>query len=312
MRASLDRTIVALLLAAALPAAAQQPLEYRPLTDQEKAQIDQALPAKAPRKPKKARKMLLTSLCVRDGKVMRGHPAIPYGAYAVEQMGKRTGAYEVVASDDIEMFRPGKIEQFDAICFNNTLGVLFDDPQLRQSLLDFVAGGKGMVGFHAAAATFVQHPRYDFWPVFGQMLGGTENGGHPWGPKDMVTFKVDEPKHPLNAGFHGQGFSLPEEIYQFQEPDLRGRLRVLVSIDMAKSTPTGRVLPVRQGDRDFPMTWIKPHEKGRVFFSSFGHNPEIFSHRQLLQHFLAGIQYALGDLRADDRPLGSAPTPKQK
>jgi HEAT repeat protein/type 1 glutamine amidotransferase len=297
----MTRTLLLFLSLAA--AAAQQVQQHPPLTDQEKGRIDQALPRQAPRKPAKPRKILLTSLCVRDGKAVRGHPAIPYGAYAIEQMGKRTGAYEVVASDDVELFRADTLRQFDAICFNNTLGVLFEDPALRESLLSFVAGGKGLIGFHAAAATFVQHPRYDFWPVFGQMLGGTENGGHPWGPKDNVTFKVDEPNHPLNAAFQGQGFALPEEIYQFQEPDLRGRLRVLLSIDTAKSAPTGRVLAVRQADKDFPMTWIKPHGKGRVFYSSFGHNPEIFWHPRLLEHFLAGIQYALGDLPSDDKPL---------
>jgi len=51
-----------------------------------------------------------------------------------EQMGKRTGAYEPVFSNDIEMFRPGKIEQFDALCFLNTVGVLFDDPEVTRAL----------------------------------------------------------------------------------------------------------------------------------------------------------------------------------
>ena len=59
---------------------------------------------------------------------------------------------------------PGKIEQFDALCFLNTVGVLFDDPELRKSLLGFIAGGKGFVGIHDAIATFVQYPKYDQWP----------------------------------------------------------------------------------------------------------------------------------------------------
>ena len=68
-------------------------------------------------------------------------------------MGKVTGAYEAVFNDDIEMFRPANIKQFDAICFNNTLGVLFDDPDLRASLLGFVENGKRFVGIHDASAT---------------------------------------------------------------------------------------------------------------------------------------------------------------
>jgi len=48
--------------------------------------------------------------------------------YAIRLMGQRTGAYEAVFSDDVEMFRPGG-SQFDAICFLNTGGVLFEDPE---------------------------------------------------------------------------------------------------------------------------------------------------------------------------------------
>jgi hypothetical protein len=55
-------------------------------------------------------------------------------------------------------------------------------------------------------------------------------------------------------------------------------------------------------DKDFPMSWIRSYEKGRVFCSAIGHGPPIFWNSALLEHFLAGIQYALGDLKADDSP----------
>jgi hypothetical protein len=207
-----------------------------------------------------------------------------------------------VFSNDVEMFRPGKIKQFDAICFNNTQGVLFEDPELKDSLLGFVTGGGGFLGFHAAVVSFVQYPKYDFWPPFGRMLGGTENGGHPWMPGDSFAVKVDDPKSPLNAVFKGKGFEIAEEVFQFQEPALRERLHVLLSIDMDKSTPTRSVLPIRQQDKDFPMTWIRSEGKGRVFYSAFGHNAHVFSNAPLVAHFLAGIQYALGDLKADATP----------
>ena len=138
----------------------QQP----PLTPEQKQQIEAAIPKKAPAKPRKARRLLVTNFAKNGDRVIRGHPAIPAGNYAIELMGKQTGAFEAVFSDDVEMFRPDKIKQFDAICFNNTQGVLFDDPELRKSLLDFITGGHGFVGIHAAIATFVQHPVYDQWP----------------------------------------------------------------------------------------------------------------------------------------------------
>ena len=80
---------------------------------------------------------------------------------------------------------------------------------------------------------------------------------------------------------------------------------MLLSIDVEKSDydpEKRRILPERQVDKDFPMSWIKTYHKGRVFYTVFGHNPSSFWNPQLLQHYLAGIQYALGDLKADDRP----------
>jgi hypothetical protein len=53
---------------------------------------------------------------------------------------------------------------------------------------------------------------------------------------------------------------------------------------------------------DLAMSWIRTHGQGRVFYSSFGHNPRMFWDGRILRHFLAGIQYALGDLQADDTP----------
>src|SRR3954447_5037727 len=97
---------------------AQQPAPQQ-ATPEQQQQIEAAIPKKAPAKPKKARRLLVTNFAKNGDRVIRGHSAIPAGNYAIELMGKKTGAYEVVFSDDVEMFRPDKIRQFDAICFNN-------------------------------------------------------------------------------------------------------------------------------------------------------------------------------------------------
>jgi type 1 glutamine amidotransferase len=275
-------------------------------TGEQRQQVDAAIPAKAPARAARARRMLVTNLSMRDGKPWRGSSdaTIPVANYAFEQMGKRTGAYEAVFNNDVAMFRPEQIRQFDAICFLNTVGVLFDDEDLRKSLLGYVAAGGGFVGIHDAIATFVQYPKYDQWPAFGQMLGGTENGGHPWNG-EVMTLKVDDPKSPLTAMFAGQEFQIADQAFQLQEPTIRDRLRVLLSIDVEKTgfAPRRRVLPVRMEDRDFPMSWVRPHEKGRVFYSGLGHSSHVFWNPTVLEHFLAGIQYALGDLKVDDRPV---------
>ena len=273
------------------------------LAPEQRQSIDAALPTRAPVKPKQPRRLLVVNLQMRNGAPVQGpsFAALAAQNYALEQMGKRTGAYEMVVSNDTEVFRPGRIKQFDAICFCNSLGVLFDDPELKKSLLDFVAAGKGLIGIHDGLATFVQWPQYDQWPEFGRMLGGTENGGHPWDGE--MSIKVDDPTSPLTAMFGSKTFMIRDQAFQLQEPSLRDRLHVLLSIDVNGTVaPRRQFFKTRIEDRDFPMSWIKPSGKGRVFFTAFGHSDYTFWNPTMLAHFLAGIQYALGDLEADDRP----------
>lgn len=275
------------------------------VTPEQREKVEAAIPARAPAKPHKPRQLLVMALNVRDGQVRKGHASIPAGNLALRLMGEKTGAYQVTFSDDINMFRRENLARFDAICFNNTVGVLTEDPELRKSLLDFVAGGKGFVGLHAAGATFVQWPRYDQFPEFGQMLGGYENGGHPWKPEETITLRVEDRKHPVNRGFEADTFQISDEVFQFQAPYSRNKLRVLLSIETTKTdmNPSRRFLPERFADRDFAISWVKNYGKGRVFYSSLGHNPHIFWNRPVLEHFLAGIQFALGDLKAKTTPV---------
>jgi type 1 glutamine amidotransferase len=117
---------------------------------------------------------------------------------------------------------------------------------------------------------------------------------------------LEDPGSPVNAVFGGQSFQISDEVFQFQAPYSRSKLRVLLSIDTERTdmNPSRRFLPERTADRDFAISWIRNYGRGRVFYSSLGHNSHIFSNAPVLAHFLAGIQFALGDLAADATPVG--------
>ncbi|HUU95613.1 MAG TPA: family 16 glycoside hydrolase [Phycisphaerae bacterium] len=262
------------------PVACAQP------TPEQIEKIKAAAPEKATAKPEKPRKLLIFNLC----KGFR-HGAIPLGAKALEILGEKTGAYEAVVSEDVSMFQPDKLRQFDAICFNNCTGELFDDPALKESLLEFVKGGKGIVGIHAATDCFYK------WAEFGEMMGGYFDG-HPW--NESVTVKIDDRDHPINAAFGGKAFEIADEIYQFRDPYSRHKLRVLLSLDTSKTDMTKR--GIKRTDGDFAVSWVRQYGKGRVFYCSLGHRNEVFWNPAILRHYLDGIQYALGDLKADATP----------
>ena len=259
-----------------------------------------ALPEKATAAPKKARKLLIFNLC-RDFR----HGSIPIGAKAIELMGQKTGAYTSVSTLDPEVFRPRTLRQFDAVVFNNTTGTLFEDEELKKSLLAFVASGRGIVGVHAATDCFYK------WAEYGKMMGGYFSG-HPW--HEDVGVKLDDPSHPLLKVFGGKGFRITDEIYQFKDPYSRQNLRVLLSLDMNATRDKGK-----RADKDFAVSWIREVGKGRVFYCSLGHRNEIFWNPTILKYYLDGIQYALGDIKADATPSArlspapkAAPAPQKK
>jgi hypothetical protein len=243
------------------------------------------------------RKLLIFNLNMWDKKPAKGHPSVPYANYAIMRMGEQTGAYKTYFSSDTLVFRMENLSQFDAICFNNTTGVLFEDPELRNNLLEFIYSGKGFIGIHAAGATFCQWPVYDQFPEYGEMLGGYENGGHPWKPDEWITLKIDDPGHPVNKAFPHEYFDVSDEVFQFSEPYSRDKLRILLTVDTIKTdwSAERRILPERRADKDIAISWVRNYGRGRVFYTSLGHNPHLSWNSQVLQHYFDGILFAMGE-----------------
>ncbi len=259
------------------------------VTPEEVRKIEAAAPARAPVEPAKPRRLLVFNLT-------RGyvHTAIPYGARALEVMGAKTGAYEVVHSEDMAVFTPERLAAFDAICLNSSSQIEFS-ADARRAILDFVRGGKGIVGIHGATVNFGD------WPEGAALLGGVFDG-HPWVAQGTWAVKIDDPGHPLTAAFAGRGFKISDELYRtkFAYPP-RENLRVLVSLDMSDEA-TRTAEGIREGETDYPLSWVRRHGQGRVFYTSFGHNHPVWWNPAILAHILAGVQFALGDLPADTTP----------
>ncbi len=267
--------------------------------------ISSALPAHAPAKPSKPRKLLVFSATAGFR-----HASIATGKVALTELGKKTGAFETVISDDLAHFEPDAIQQFDAICFlSTTQDVLSPHPEvlkkmsdeekkaatertvrLRKSLMDFIGSGKGFVGIHAATDTLYNMPEY------GRMIGGYFNG-HPWNAAAEVQIDVEKgmEQHPLAAMFEGQSMNFKEEIYQHKDPYNSSKQQILLRLNVEKSAKVGGM---KRSDGDYGVAWARNHGKGRVFYCSLGHNHDMYWNPKILNHYLAGIQWAIGDLQA--------------
>src|SRR6195256_5415376 len=118
--------------------------------------MEDAIPTKAPEKPKQPRKVLV--LCKAAGYV---HSSIPLAAETVKAMGEKTGAYTATISYDSADVTATNLAQYDAIFLDSTTLAFLDDPKdaaateaRKKALMDFVRGGKGLVGMHAAGGTY--------------------------------------------------------------------------------------------------------------------------------------------------------------
>jgi len=257
--------------------------------EQEVAKMTAAMPTTPTVKPTKVAKVLVFSLT-------KGfhHDSIPICSETFKVMGQKIKAWETVESTDTAMFAPEKLKDFDAIIMNNTTsekgGELTGDPVLKAGLIDFVKSGKGIVGIHSATDCW-----YNF-KDYGDMMGGFF-AGHPFG---HISVKVDDPKSPLTAAFKGKGFEINDEIYTFKDPYSRDKLHILLSVDWTNS---GNLKGgTRPQDNDYALSWIHEYGKGRVFYSAFGHKHEICWNPAILQSWMDGMQYVLGDLKADATP----------
>jgi hypothetical protein len=275
------------------------------ITDEQAKGIIAHSPKKAAVKPKKARKLLVY---VQTDQFRT--PGEPYVNRMLKVMGEKTGAFSTEFSSDINVFLPENLDKYDAFALNSTVNMPVSPvatPKLCESIMNFVKGGKGAIGIHGAVDNFRN------WPEAQEMFGNLFRG-HPWQESGTWAVKVDEPDHPLTAPFKGQkGFKIVTEIYASTPPIYsRDKQLVLMSLDM--SDPSTKAQASKEADYDTGVSWIKNWGQGRVFYTNFGHGGNRvgleLENGPVQEHFLLGIQWAMGDLQADATPKGAKATAK--
>lgn len=225
------------------------------------------------------------------------HEAVSHAMATIERLGTETGLWEATLRTDAEALTKKKLEynaknlnDFDAIVFF-TGGDLEMDAQQKT---DFVAAihdeGKGFIGIHSAAITFVE------WPEYGEMIGGYYDE-HPWGTFDAPIL-VEDPAFP---GMHKwpTSFVLRDEIYQMRNYS-RDKVRVLMRLDASKIDLTNK--NVHRTDRDFAVTWAKMFGKGRVYYTTLGHTRETWDRPEFQAMMVEAIKWATGLTNADITP----------
>jgi type 1 glutamine amidotransferase len=275
-----------------------------------------ALPDRPFVAPKSQRRVLV--LCRAVGWV---HTSIPLAAKMVEYLGDKTGAWMTTITYDAAAITPENLQHYDAVFLDSTTGEFLDDPNdrsvtelRRKALLDFVKGGKGLAGVHAATDSYHVNGRetatgaapslVGTWPEFNEMIGGFFK--FHWTYPTLIPIKVDDPASPITSMFPPRGFEMVDETYTFaQDSFSRKRVHVLTSINYPRMSAEDKAkepASTKRTDGDYALSYIERVGQGRVFYEAHGHDEKIYFNRPFVAHMLAGIQYALGDLQADDSP----------
>ena len=285
--------------------AAQPPLRVVPMsriTPDEKKIMNALLPEKPFAVPKKKRKLLIYDVNASYG----GHGAIPYANYVLMEAGKKTGAFEAIRTEDINVFRWDNLKQYDAIFINNIVGAPFNDKELFVNIVRFVKEGGGLMGMHGTTAAFMNWGgKYeDLFPEFGKMIGG--RNAHHRTQDEPIHVRVDEQEHPLTKMFPSDGFFWADEYFRFPTIYSRDHLRVLLSIDVKKSNlQHGKPFRQERLDDDYGVAWIQKYGNGRVFYSSLAHSKKSLFDPALVKFYVAATQYVLGDYDVPDEPSNS-------
>lgn len=255
------------------------------------------------------RKHVLAWADVRNG---YQHDSISHAIATIERLGWESGLYETFIRTDSQLitrqpvaFPPNmgiaagatplarNLNYFDAIFF---FGVREIDltAQQRSDLLAFVKDdGKGFVAAHSAITGFFS------WPEFGAMIGGRFDE-HPW---DIVEARVVVDDRTFPATRHlPPSFVIQDEHYQIKDFS-RANMRILARLDPA-SLDLKKPL-VHRTDGDFPVAWAKDYGKGRVFYSTLGHDAESWDNPMIRTMYFEAMKWVLGLV-----PGATTPIPK--
>lgn len=173
------------------------------------------------------------------------------------------------------------LKNYDAVLFFTT-GDPVNKGELKD-LVDWVKAGGAFAGTHCATDTLYKDSAY------GELIGAYFRG-HPH--IQEIKVKVDDPKHPAAAAF-APGDKYTDEMYVFRdEPYSRDKLHVLLSIDPASFDLGKKPENLERKDKDYAISWTREVGKGKVFYTSFGHRPEVWKDAKFQKHLFAGLDWA--------------------
>jgi type 1 glutamine amidotransferase len=286
-----------------------QDLAVVPLTPAWKQKIEALTPSQTRFPSTSPKKILLFSLHTGFE-----HWVIPHTEEVFKILGSKSKGFDLTASKDIHQFEKASLANYDAIVLNNTCSkpdhrhlfwdqlraestadsaaVMAKAQELESNLIEFVSRGGGLLLLHGAVTTLNNSSKFSD-------LVGASFDYHP--PQQQVQVKLENPSHPLVAAFPKEGFSHVDEPYFYKNAYSKLNFTPLLYFDNAQIQNQRANQELKSGKTY--VAWIRPEGKGKVMYISPSHNAQSFENPALLQFFLDGLQYVVGDVNCDETPI---------
>lgn len=224
-------------------------------------------------------------LVFSETKAFRHHEAIP-AAHALFARFAADNGWGHFQTENSAAFAPEILARFDAVVFNNVTGDVFTSEQ-RAALREYIEGGGGFVGIHAAGDS--SHP----WDWYADELIGARFIGHTMDPQfPPATVLVEDASHPATADLPAS-WTREEEWYSFAASPRSKGYHILVRVDessYAIATSPRRHLAMGE---DHPMAWWHCQGEGRAFYSAFGHRGSAYDEPEHQRLLLGATRWAL-------------------
>jgi type 1 glutamine amidotransferase len=286
-----------------------QDLAVVPLTSAWKQKIEALAPSQTRFPSTSPKKILLFSLHTGFE-----HWVIPHTEEVFKILGSKSKGFVLTASKDIHQFEKESLANYDAIVLNNTCskpdhrhlfwdqlraestgdsaGVMAKAQELESNLIEFVGKGGGLLLLHGGITTLNNSSKFSD-------LVGASFDYHP--PQQQIQVKLENPNHPLVAAFPQEGFSHVDEPYFYKNAYSKFNFTPLLYFDNAQIQSQRANQELKSGKTY--VAWIRSEGKGKVMYIAPSHNAQSFENPALLQFFLDGLQYVVGDVNCDETPI---------
>jgi type 1 glutamine amidotransferase len=188
----------------------------------------------------------------------------------------RAEGFTVDVSDSLDAFKDtDRMRDLQLIVPVWTMGKIAAD-QLNP-LTGAVKNGVAIGGCHGGMCdSFREATEYQF------MTGG-QWVSHPGNDGVRYTVKITQPDHPITRGIRDFEVS-SEQYYMHIDPSNN----VLATTRF----PTADGPHVPNGEFDMPVAWTRYYGKGRVFYHSLGHKPDVIEQPEVLELTRRGLLWA--------------------